>query len=74
MITEVSVFQLRAETDLENPSSSGSKTIQVFLSDMLSAQGSSYSYYGQSTEQPKKVFVFVQWESIDHRKRYMSLP
>jgi hypothetical protein len=47
--------------------------IREFLVPELAAHGAHHAYYGQFIE-PETVIIFVEWDSIDDQKKFMSSP
>ena len=68
MITEVTVLQLQADCDLQNPESLLCKDFRDKLSRKLHGEHASFAYYGQSIEQPKTAFTFVGLDAWDGEK------
>ena len=74
MIMEIATFQLKESVIPADPSSPASKSIREYLTQELNAHGAHNAYYGQFIEKPETAIVFVNWDSVDDNKVFMSSP
>lgn len=74
MIIEIATVQLKVEEDPSNQNSPVSKEIQEVTAPNLRKNGARYVYYGLFIGKPNTVIVFVDWDSLDDHKLFMSSP
>ena len=74
MVTEIITFGLKADADLSDPSSPARKLVVDFLVAELAAPGARNAYYGQYIEKPETAILFVNWDSLEAHKKFMSSP
>ena len=74
MVTEIVTFSLKADADLSDPNSPASKLVVDFLVAELAAPGAHNAYYGQYIEKPEAAILFVNWDSLEAHKKFMSSP
>ena len=72
MITEITTFKLRADASLADSGSPASKVIRKSLAPNFAAAGGREVYYGQLIEKPETGIMFVNWDTIDDQKRFLS--
>ena len=73
MVTEIITFSLKADANLSDPSSPASKLLDS-LGAELAAHGAHNAYYGQYIEKPETGIIFVNWDSLEAHKKFMSSP
>lgn len=74
MVTEIVTFSLKADASLSDPSSPASKVVADFLAPELAAHGAHNAYYGRYIEKPETGIIFVNWDSLEAHKKFMSSP
>jgi hypothetical protein len=72
MITEIVMLPLKVSADVSQPNSSAGKAIREILALELTVQGARYAYYGQFIEKPETAVIFVNWDSLDDHKNFIS--
>ena len=74
MVTEMVTFSLKADANLSDPTSPASKLVVNFLVAELTAHRAHNAYYGQYIEKPETGILFVNWDSLEAHKKFMSSP
>jgi len=72
MITEIVTLTLAPSHSLSSPTSPASKTIHDFLTKELAAEGAHEAYFGAFDEEPDKVIILVEWDSVEAHRGFME--
>lgn len=74
MIIEITILQLPADVELEKSHPSVHEVVHSFLTQKLAGEGARYAYFGQSSEKPNNVFIFVGWDTLQSSEKFASSP
>jgi heme-degrading monooxygenase HmoA len=72
MATEIALLKLKADSNVNDASSAAGKSWQESLKDVLSQPGAQRAYWGTSEETPTMLRLFIDWDSVDSHKNFMS--
>jgi hypothetical protein len=73
MATEIALLRLKEDTDLSTPGPALTTWTET-LSTVLAQPGAQRAYWGTSVETPSFLRLFIDWDSVDAHKTFMSSP
>ena len=71
-VTESAHLPLKTGATPADPNSPAGSIWQGALSTILNQPGAQRAYWGLEVEKPSTLRLFVDWESIDHHKKFME--
>lgn len=71
-VTEIGIFPLIEGQDLDDPTSAAGQTLKACLETVSKQDGCQRIYWGRQVENPSIGTVFVDWESVDHHKKFVA--
>jgi hypothetical protein len=71
-VTEITRLPLKTGATPADANSPAGLIWQDTLSTILNQPGAQRAYWGLEVEKPSTLHLFVDWESIDHHKKFME--
>src|ERR1700733_12422175 len=71
-VTEITHLPLKAGATPTEANSPAGSIWQDTLSTILNQPGAQRAYWGLEVEKPSTLHLFVEWESIDHHKKFIE--
>ena len=73
-VTEIAIFPLKSTVNLKGVSGDPTPktTWDNILNTVLDQDGAQRAYWGMEEENPSTLRLFVDWDSLDHHKKFMQ--
>lgn len=72
MATEIAFLPLKAGSRLNDPETSEGTVWQECLTTVLGQEGAQRAYWGTGLEDASMLYLFIDWDTVDHHKRFID--
>jgi len=69
-VTEVALFPLAEDQNVDDPTSAAGQTLNACLETVSKQDGCQRVFWGKQVENPSIGVAFIDWESVDHHKKF----